>query len=210
LHNTEAIISGTSSRSRTGAILQTYLAILTLATVLLLSGRGVGAQEETGESEKYLVNAGDQLEISVWGEEELQVAVLVRPDGGFSYPLAGDLRAAGRTVTEIQDELTQRLSRFIPNSVVTVMVTAIGGNVIYVIGQVQNPGSYVMNPQVDVMQALSMAGGTTAFADLNDIKILRRSQNNQRVLTFRYNDVARGRNLQQNVLLEAGDVVVVP
>ena len=210
MHTTEAIISRGSSRSLARAILRTNLAILTLAAVLLLSGRGVDAQEETGGSEQYLVNAGDQLEISVWGEEELQVDVLVRPDGGFSYPLAGDLRAAGRTVTEIQDELTQRLSRFIPNSVVTVMVTAIGGNVIYVIGQVQDPGSYVMNPQVDVMQALSMAGGTTAFADLNDIKILRRSRNNQRVLTFRYNDVARGRNLEQNVLLEAGDVVVVP
>jgi polysaccharide export outer membrane protein len=210
LHMTKAIIFRGSSRGRIKAILRTNLAILTLAAVLLLSGRGVDAQEETGGSEQYLVNAGDQLEISVWGEEELQVDVLVRPDGGFSYPLAGDLRAAGRTVTEIQDELTQRLSRFIPNSVVTVMVTAIGGNVIYVIGQVQDPGSYVMNPQVDVMQALSMAGGTTAFADLNDIKILRRSRNNQRVLTFRYNDVARGRNLEQNVLLEAGDVVVVP
>lgn len=177
---------------------------------LALATQTASAQETEQAATQYLVNAGDLLQISVWGEENLQVDVLVRPDGGFSYPLAGDLRAGGRTVEEIRQELTERLSRFIPNSVVTVMVTNIGGNVIYVIGQVNDPGAYVMNPQVDVMQALSMAGGTTAFADLNGIKILRRSQINQRVLDFRYTDVARGRNLEQNVLLKAGDVVVVP
>lgn len=168
------------------------------------------AQDPAPVGEMYKVNAGDELEVSVWGEESLQKVVLIRPDGGFSYPLAGDLVAAGRSVGEIRAELTERLSKYIPNSVVTVTVTGIGGNMIYIIGQVKAPGSYVMNPRVDVMQALSMAGGTTAFADLNDIKILRRTEAGQRVLAFHYNEVARGKNLEQNILLQSGDVVVVP
>jgi polysaccharide export outer membrane protein len=79
-----------------------------------------------------------------------------------------------------------------------------------VIGQVNNPGVFVVNPQVDVLQALSMAGGTTPFADLNDIKILRRLENRQQVFQFKYNEVIKGRNLDQNAILESGDVVVVP
>jgi polysaccharide export outer membrane protein len=136
--------------------------------------------------------------------------VLIRPDGGYSFPLAGDLSAAGKSVERISQELTQRLERYIPDLVVTVAVTAINGNKIYVIGQVNNPGAFVMNPRVDVMQALSMAGGTTPFAELNDIKILRRTGSGQTVLPFRYSDVARGRNLEQNIMLISGDVVVVP
>lgn len=160
--------------------------------------------------EQYLVKPGDTLQISVWKDEGLQQSVLIRPDGGFSFPLAGDLKAAGRSVQEIQQEVSQNLTRYIPNPVVTVTVTAIDGNRIYVLGQVQNPGVFVMNPRVDVMQALSMAGGTTPFAELNDIKILRRTGANQTVLPFRFNDVANGRRLSQNVLLRSGDVVVVP
>jgi polysaccharide export outer membrane protein len=156
------------------------------------------------------VKPGDTLLISVWKEEDLVQEVLIRPDGGYSFPLAGDLSAAGKSVERISQELTQRLERYIPDLVVTVAVTAINGNKIYVIGQVNNPGAFVMNPRVDVMQALSMAGGTTPFAELNDIKILRRTGSGQTVLPFRYSDVARGRNLEQNIMLISGDVVVVP
>ncbi|MEM7503399.1 MAG: polysaccharide biosynthesis/export family protein [Pseudomonadota bacterium] len=168
------------------------------------------AQETAPQDDVYLVKAGDQLEVSVWKEADLKLNVLVRPDGGFSFPLAGDIRAAGKTVDAIRVELAQKLTRFIPDPVVTVMVTAIGGNMIYVIGQVNKPGSYIMNPRIDVMQALSIAGGATAFASLNDIKIIRRTGDIQTVLPFRYGDIERGRNLDQNVLLTSGDVVVVP
>jgi polysaccharide export outer membrane protein len=84
------------------------------------------------------------------------------------------------------------------------------GNKVYVLGQVNKPGEFIVNPRVDVMQALSMAGGTTAFAALGDIVILRRTEAGQQSLPFHYADVARGRNLQQNIMLQAGDVVVVP
>jgi polysaccharide export outer membrane protein len=167
-------------------------------------------QDSPQRSNSYLVKPGDTLVVSVWKEEDLLQEVIVRPDGGFSFPLAGDVMAAGRTVEMIRVELTRKLTRYIPDLVATVMVTGFDGNNIYVIGQVTNPGAFVMNPRVDVMQALSLAGGTTTFAELNDIKILRRRNGVQSVLEFRFNDVARGRNLEQNILLESGDVVVVP
>jgi polysaccharide biosynthesis/export protein len=135
----------------------------------------------------------------------------VRPDGTFSFPLAGQMDARGKTVQELQQMLTDRLRKFISDPVVTVSVQQINGNKVYVIGQVNKPGEFIVNPKVDVMQALSMAGGTTPFAALGDIMILRRSDSGQQTaLPFRYTDVVRGRNLDQNIMLQAGDVVVVP
>jgi len=159
----------------------------------------------------YTVKPGDTLQVSVWKEPDLQGPVLVRPDGAFSFPLAGQFDARNKTVQELQTELTARLKKYISDPVVTVSVAEIKGNKVYVIGQVNKPGDFVVNPRVDVMQALSMAGGTTPFAALGDIMILRRNDSGQQqALPFRYTDVVRGRNLEQNITLQAGDVVVVP
>ena len=159
----------------------------------------------------YTVKPGDILTISVWKEPDLQGPVLVRPDGAFSFPLAGQMDARGKSVAELQQMVTEKLRKFISDPVVTVSVQEIKGNKVYVIGQVNKPGDFVVNPRVDVMQALSMAGGTTPFAALGDITILRRTDSgSQQALPFRYTDVVRGRNLDQNVMLQAGDVVVVP
>ena len=168
------------------------------------------AQGEGEPSNRYTVLPGDLLQISVWKEPDLQMQVLVRPDAAFSFPLAGDISTEGLSVVDLQAELTRRLSRYISNPVVTVSVTDVLGNKVYVIGQVNNPGEFVVNPRVDVMQALSMAGGVTAFAATNDIKILRRTGSRQIAISFRYNDVLKGRNLEQNVILQSGDIVVVP
>jgi polysaccharide export outer membrane protein len=159
---------------------------------------------------RYEVQPGDLLHVSVWKEADLDQDVLVRPDGGFSFPLAGDVRAAGKTVEELRNEITERLARFIPDLFVTVAVREINGNKIYVIGKVNNPGQFVVNPRVDVMQALTLAGGGTEFADMNNIFVLRRELDRQRTLPFDFNDVVNGRRLEQNVLLQSGDVVVVP
>jgi polysaccharide export outer membrane protein len=159
----------------------------------------------------YTVKPGDTLLVSVWKEPDLQGPVLVRPDGMFSFPLAGQMDARNKTVAELQQELTAKLKKYISDPVVTVSIQEIKGNKVYVIGQVQKPGDFVVNPRVDVMQALSMAGGTTPFAALGDIMILRRNDaGQQQALPFKYTDVVRGRNLQQNIMLQAGDVVVVP
>lgn len=158
----------------------------------------------------YQVKPGDLLQIAVWREPELQRPVLVRPDGGFSFPLAGEVDARGRSVADIQKLLTDRLKKFISDPVVTVSVQEVRGNKVYVIGQVTKPGEFIVNPSVDVMQALSMAGGTTPFASLANIIVLRRKDGRQQTLPFRYTEIVKGRDLDQNVVLEAGDVVVVP
>lgn len=162
------------------------------------------------QPQQYTLQPGDQLDVDVWKEEELQKTIVIRPDGKFSFPLAGEITASGRSVAQVQTEIEGRLKKYIPEPVVSVTLTEVGGNRIYVIGQVKNPGAIVMNPQMNVLQALSMAGGTTPFASVNNIVVIRSSGGRQNVLPFRYDDVSRGRNLEQNVMLESGDVVVVP
>jgi len=165
------------------------------------------AQDAAGA---YLVQPGDVLTVTVWKEADLTGDVLVRPDFGLSFPLVGDLDAHGKTVDELREEITARLTRYIPSPVVTVAAKTVAGNHIYVVGRVQKPGEYPMARDVDVMQALSLAGGATPFAAVNDIIILRRLSAGQIVLHFQYNDVARGQDLRQNILLQPGDTVVVP
>ena len=158
----------------------------------------------------YVLNPGDELEVAVWKEPDLTKTVIVRPDGKISFPLTGDVLAVGRTVVQVQTEITNKLKTYIPEPVVTVSVTGIEGNKIYVIGQINKPGAYVMNPRFTVLQALSIAGGMTPFAAVNDMMVLRKTGAQQRALPFRYGDVSKGRGIEQNVLLEAGDVIVVP
>jgi len=164
-----------------------------------------------GISPQYRLQPGDLLTIRVWKEKDLETEALVRPDGGLSFPLVGDVTAAGHTIEEVRMTLVQRLRPYIPDPVVTVAIKQIGGNRVYVIGKVQRPGEFPFNQPLDVMQALSLAGGATPFASLNDIVILRRQNGGaEHVLHFHYGDVARGKSLEQNVILESGDTVVVP
>ena len=170
----------------------------------------VGATPAGQNLPSYRLQPGDVITVSVWKETELQSEVLVRPDGGFSFALAGDVDAVGKTVEEIRAILVERLKRYIPNPVVTVAVKLIGGNRIYVVGRVNHAGDFPLSSPLDVMQAIALAGGTTPFAAINDIVILRRHNGEQQALHFHYSDVARGRELAQNVLLQGGDTVVVP
>jgi polysaccharide export outer membrane protein len=160
----------------------------------------------------YRLHAGDKLDVSVWKETEMQrPAIVIAPDGRFTFPLAGQIVAAGKTVSEIRQEIETKLSKYIPDAVVTVGVTEVGGNVAYVIGQVAKPGALVMNPSINVLQALALAGGGTPFAKMNDIIVIRGgSKNPQNAMKFHFSDVSAGRNLEQNVVLESGDVVLVP
>jgi polysaccharide export outer membrane protein len=158
----------------------------------------------------YRVGAEDVLEISVWREEDLKKEALVRPDGGISYPLIGEVQAAGKTVLEIQEEISKRIEKFIPDPAVSVAILKVGSQRVYVIGKVNKPGDFPVGRYVDVLQALSMAGGLTPFADANDIRVMRREGERQVVLPFEYSRVVRGQKLEQNLQLRAGDVVVVP
>jgi polysaccharide biosynthesis/export protein len=182
---------------------------LLVGALLLLTGVSAHTAEERAVT-GYVIQPGDVLRVSVWKEEDLQQELLVRPDGGISFPLAGELVAGGRTVSDVQADLVSRIEEFIPDPVVTVQVHMIEGNTIYVLGKVNRPGAYVMQRALDVTQALALAGGLATFAAENDISILRRAGETQTAIAFRYGDVQHGRDLGQNVLLMPGDVVVVP
>ncbi len=165
---------------------------------------------QAGAEQGYLLSPEDILEISVWREESLTKQVVVRPDGAFSFPLVGEVQATGKTVEDVRAEVAQRLKKYMPDPVVSVSVLKVTGYKIYVIGKVNKPGEFVTGRFVDVLQALAMAGGVTPFAAENDIRILRRVEGKEYVRNFRYADVRKGRNLEQNIMLRSGDTVVVP
>jgi polysaccharide export outer membrane protein len=169
-----------------------------------------GKSADPSPADAYQLKPGDVLDVSVWKETDLQREVLIRPDGSFTFPLAGEVDARGKSVENVRSILTERLRKYVPTPVVTVAVKAIGGNRVYVVGKVMRAGDFPLNSSLDVMQAISLAGGTTPYAAVNDIVILRRQNGRQQALSFHYSDVARGRNLAQNIQLEGGDTVVVP
>lgn len=158
----------------------------------------------------YHLGAGDVLQITVWKEDGLDKEILVRPDGGISYPLVGELQAGGKTTGELRDELVKKLKKYIPDPVVDVSLRQLNNNKIYVVGKVNRPGEFASPHYMDVMQALAMAGGLTSYASSGNIKILRRVNGNDQAIPFDYGEVADGENLKQNIILNSGDVVVVP
>lgn len=158
----------------------------------------------------YKLQPGDVLNISVWKEQDLTREVLIRPDGSFSFPLGGDMQAVGRTAEQVRQDLVTRLSAYMPEPEVSVAVIKVTGNRVFVIGKVNKPGEFILQGPVNVMQALSMAGGATTFANVDDIKILRHQGGKQIAIPFDYGDVEDGDDLEQNIQLQNGDTVVVP
>lgn len=160
--------------------------------------------------QEYLLNAGDLLFVSVWQEKDMQQELLVSPDGSVSFPLIGHLQASGKTIPELTEEIKTRLAKFIPDANVTVTLRQTPGNRVFVVGQVNRPGEILMRAPMDVLQVLSSAGGGNAYADLGDVKVIRREAGKQTVFGFDFSEVAKGKNLEQNRLLRNGDVVIVP
>ena len=180
------------------------------AAFLCLAMAACGISGSAFGAEGYLLQPGDVLTVSVWKEADLSSELLVRPDGGITMPLAGEIAAAGHTVEDVRSTIDQRLRKYIPDPAVTVSVKQTLGNQIFVIGKVNHPGPYPIIRPVDVTQALSLAGGTTPFASVDNIKVLRRHGEQQTIIPFRYSDIEHGRKLEQNILLQSGDTVVVP
>jgi polysaccharide export outer membrane protein len=178
-----------------------------MASVLLCGGawlRGLHAEE-------YRIAPPDVLEISIWGEPELQRAnLVVRPDGKVSFPLVGDLDVAGKTTAEVKEQLELAIQQYIPQASASVIVTQMGSMQFYVLGKVARPGMFNIATELNVLQALSMAGGLTPFAREGDIVIVRTQEGRTVRLPFDYNQVKSGKNLDQNITLQRGDVVLVP
>jgi polysaccharide export outer membrane protein len=182
--------------------------------LLLLTGLSAGAAQ--ADETLYRINGGDTLHVSVYGEKDLDRDVAVEPDGGIAFPLVGNMNARGLTLAELQKKIAEalRAGSMLPNVTdpeVTVSLVKSTGNSFSVIGQVKTPGTFVADTTVDVMQALSLAGGLTPFASKSRIIVLRRDASGaQKKIPFDYSAVEDGENLNMNIVLLGGDVVVVP
>lgn len=190
--------------------------LLCLAAAAVIAAAPAAAQETAAQDDGYRINGGDLLHISVYGEQNLDKDVPVQPDGGIAFPLVGNLNARGMTLKELQGKIAVNLreSQYFPNltdNEVTVSMVKATGNSVSVVGQVKAPGTFAYDTQLDVMQALSLAGGLTPFASKSKIKILRRDHaGTQTAILFDYSEVEDGEQLDKNILLRGGDVVVVP
>ncbi|HTZ40367.1 MAG TPA: polysaccharide biosynthesis/export family protein [Syntrophales bacterium] len=176
-----------------------------------LSGdRMAGQPESAVVSADYLIGPGDIIEISVWKEEALTKAVVVLPDGRISFPLIGEIQAAGRTLPDLKQEIVTKIAKYAPKEEVNLEVKQVNSMFLYVIGRVNQPGRFSLNTNVNVLQALSIAGGLNPFAKRNQIKVFRQEGARTTILKFSYDDVTDGEKLEQNITLKRGDVIVVP
>lgn len=178
--------------------------------LILLQCAGLQAVAAEGVSQAYTLSPQDELDIYVWKEDDLKRTVVVLPDGAISFPLVGVVTAAGKTVLELQEEITEGLRKYIPGAVVTVSIAKVHGYQVYVVGKVVNPGQYTLGNYINVIQAITIADGVTPYADKSAIKIIRKTANGDQIFKFNYDHILKGKNLDQNIQLLSGDTVLVP
>ena len=157
----------------------------------------------------YVIGANDTLHISVWKEPDLTESLPVRPDGKISLPLLNDVVAAGLTPTKLAESITTRLKKYIADPRVTVVVTAMNSQKVYILGEVLHPGSLPLQPNMSVLQALASAG-FTQFANTKGIYILRSDNGKQQKIPVHYKELIKGEAVNQIVILKPGDTIVVP
>jgi polysaccharide export outer membrane protein len=158
----------------------------------------------------YVIGADDVLDVSVWKEQDLTRTLQVRPDGKISMPLLGDVQAAGLTPGQLAQNVSERLKKFLTAPQVTVILTQINSQRVYVIGEVTRPGAYTVLPGMTVLQAISSAGGLTQFANGKKIFLMRNESHIQTKYPFSYKEVLDGRKAEENLAVKAGDTIVVP
>jgi polysaccharide export outer membrane protein len=158
----------------------------------------------------YVIGADDVLDVSVWKEQELTRTLQVRPDGKISMPLLGDVQAAGLTPGQLAQSVSEKLKKYLTAPQVTVILTQINSQRVYVIGEVTRPGAYPVLPGMTILQAISSAGGLTQFANGKKIFLMRDENHAQTKQPFSYKDVLDGRKAEENLAVKAGDTIVVP
>ena len=174
------------------------------------TGEGAAdALNSGGSRADYVIGADDTLHITVWKEPDMTVTLPVRPDGKISLPLLDDVQAAGMTPMELAASIKEKLKKYIADPRVTVVVTAMNSQRIYVLGEVTHTGAMALLPHMTMLQALSSAG-FTQFANLKSIYLLRVQNGQQTKTKFNYKDAIKGRGDQENIVLKPGDTIVVP
>lgn len=169
-----------------------------------------GASTIFADDTSYMFGPGDVLEISVWKDESLSRNIIVPPDRIISFPLVGDINGNNMTVTMLRETVRKKLSEYVPEATVTVILKEINSLRAFVIGKVNNPGQFTIGLDTTVMQVLSMAGGLNPYADEGKINILRQSGGQTSRIFIDYKKVIKGKGLEQNILVQRGDVIIVP
>lgn len=196
------------SSPKVSMVINNQLVRLLLFLFMIVSSCPIAFADDLAGN-KYIIGPGDILDISVWKNEALSKLVPVLPDGYIFFPLIGEVKAGGKNVSRFQKDLEEKLIHYIPQPSLSVIVKQVNIN-IYIIGKVQHPGMFKLNANINVLQALTMAGGLNLFAKRNKIKILRKIDNLTKIYKFMYDDVSAARNLDQNIDMVRGDVIVVP
>jgi len=204
-----------------------FLALLAMSTVIAwgqdeqsdsnTSDANVAKPEKAAESHAaspsvpvdYVIGPDDTLHISVWKEPDMTESLPVRPDGKISIPLLDDLQAAGMTPMQLANSIKEKLKKYISDPRVTVVVTAMNSQRVYVTGEVLHSGPIALLPGMTVLQALSSAG-FTQFANLKSIYLLRTENGQQTRIPFKYKDALKGKGTQSDLTLKPGDTIVVP
>ena len=174
------------------------------------AGAQTAPKKPATDDPNYVIGPQDVLDISVWKEPELTRPVPVRPDGKISMPLLNDVQAAGKTPLQLAADITTGLKKFVTDPQVTVIVTTINSQRVFILGEVNRAGAYPLLPDMTVLQGLSSAGGFTIYANLKKIYVLRVEAGKQVKHPFNYKDVLAGKAADQNIVLRAGDTIVVP
>jgi polysaccharide export outer membrane protein len=169
-----------------------------------------GSATEATVPGDYVIGADDVLGILFWRDTTMSGDFVVRPDGRISLPLINDVVAAGLTPEALRQRLLELAKRYVDEPSVTVIVRTINSRKVFVTGQVAHPAAYPLTSPTTVLQILALAGGLNDYADGKNIRIIRKEPDREISLKFNYEDVRKGKNLQQNILLKAGDVVIVP
>ena len=170
---------------------------------------GTPGDVSSATNSAYVIGPEDTLHVSVWKEPDLTATLPVRPDGKISMPLLNDVQAAGLTPMQLADSVTEKLKKYISDPRVTVVVTAMNSQRIFLLGEVAHTGPTPLLPNMTVLQALS-AAGFTQFANTKKIYVLRVENGKQTKLPFNYNRVIKGEDVAQNIALRPGDTIVVP
>ena len=189
-----------------------------IAVILFVGLSSASAQDKQtqtwsakSQASEYRVGAGDVLEISTWKEPELtRKDVLVRVDGRISFPLLGDIPAAGMTPSELTETIQKGLKGYVTAPVVTVTVTTPGSQKVYVLGEVVRTGEYPILKSLTVLQAFALAGGFTQWASKDEIILIRKDGPKDRIYKINYKDIVKGRDVENNLPLQANDTIVVP
>ena len=184
--------------------------IFFVTLALILSCMNIRLAIAADKTDIYQLRQGDTVMISVWREDTLQRQVIVLPDGSITFPLIGRVEVAGLSTPEVEQRIAAKLKEYFPEPIVTVVIIAIDGHRAYVTGKVLRPGPLTISGPITVLQAISLVGGFDRFADESGIKVIRAKTDGQEVLPVNYKEIISGKNMSTNILLKAGDTLVVP